>query len=183
MPKAKYINPTAAANLAKVIEESKLSYEKFAKRVSTQDYPTTAQSVYRYAKGENEIPTQFALAVSKSFGVSAAWILGISPYKYPFDEAAIAVTDITVMDERAKRDFLFILLANINGWEYSAKPDIAAPYTGTGDAFDDTESAMLEFMYHAVVSRNGNTRTLTKLDYDNLITRMLGIFDVEIQNS
>lgn len=183
MPKAKYISPVAAANLAKVIDESGLSYEKFAKRVSTQDYPTTAQSVYRYAKGENEIPTQFALAVAKSYGVSAAWVLGISPYKYPLDEAEIAVSDITVMDEKAKRDFLFTLLADMNGWEHSAKGDIAAPYTGAGDAFDDTESAILAFRYHAVVTRDGKTRILDKLAYDRLIDRMLGIFDVEIQHS
>lgn len=183
MPKVKFISPVAAANLARVIDESGLSYEKFAKRVSTEDYPTTAQSVYRYAKGENEIPTQFALAVAKSFGVSTAWILGISPYKYPLDEAEIAVSDIAVMDEKTKRDFLFSLLASINGWEQSAKYAVAAPFTGTGEAFDATESTLLAFEYHTVVSRNGKTRILNKLAYDKLITRMLGIFDVEIQNA
>lgn len=180
MPRRKSINPQAVANLKALIDEKGLSLQKFADSLERRGYSTSPQNVHRYVTGENEIPASFANEVERVWGVNASWILGISPYKTPVDESAARLTERN--DETWRRRTLFELLAQLSGWQVEPRPDIAAPFTGADEECDDTESAILRFRHYATVSHGEEVRDLDRVEFDKLLDRMLGIFDVEIRS-
>lgn len=163
------------------IKEGKgISQTEFADRISKHTVVEVKQQyVSAYAKGR-EIPREVADAIEEEFGFRAAWLLGFEDApKTVFEESTIRVSEIR--DKAAKRQMMFSLLADLNGWaiEDSFLP-VAAPMGGEQDM---TESHGVIFDNYATVTRDGSTVTLDRVQFDKLITRMLGIFDVEVQNA
>lgn len=158
-----------------------ISQAEFAERISKHTpVEVKQQYVSAYAKGR-EIPSEVGEAIEKEFGFRAAWLLGFDDGPMTvFEESTIRVSEIREKSE--KRELLFSLLADLSDWQIEPRPDIAAPYTGAGEEYDDTESAILRFKYYATVSRGEEVRDLDRVEFDKLLDRMLGIFDVEIRS-
>lgn len=158
-----------------------ISQAEFAERISKHTLVEVKQQyVSAYAKGR-EIPSEVAEAIEREFGFRAAWLLGFDDGPMTvFEESSIRVSEIR--EKAEKRELLFSLLADLSGWQVEPRPDIAAPFTGTGEAYDDTVSMMLRFKYFATVSRDEEVRDLDCVEFDKLLDRMLGIFDVEIRS-
>lgn len=163
------------------IREGKgISQAEFADRISNHlTIGVKQQYISAYAKGR-EIPQEVAEAIEKEFGFRAAWLLGFDDApKTVFEESTIRISEIR--DKTEKQQMLFSLLADLNGWavEDCFLP-VAAPMGGEQDV---TESHSLMLANYATVTRDGSTVTLDRVQFDKLVTRMLGIFDVEIQNA
>lgn len=177
-------NPQAMANLGEAVKEFGPSYAKFVKELSKRlgydsDHDAiSAQSVFRYVKGENAIPQDFAEMVGEAFGLNYKWILGKSDNKTQLDEAEERVS--AFMNEKAKRAQLFALLADLQGWEVVERPDVAAPYTGSGDAYDDTPAIAALMDKYVKLVRGDEVVSVGYVEYGKLIDKMGGFFDVEL---
>ena len=172
-------NPQAMANLAKAVKEFGPSYAKFAKKLDNRcGYKISSTSVFRYATGVNAIPKDFAEAVGEAFGLNYKWILGESENETQLDEAEERVS--AFMNEKAKRAQLFALLADLQGWEVVERPAVAAPYTGSGDAYDDTPSIAALMDEYVKLIRGNEVVSVGYVEYGKLIDKMCGFFDVEL---
>lgn len=180
MPRRKNINPQAVANLDSLIGEQGLSLQKFADSLERRGYSTSAQNVHRYLKGENEMPASFAQEVARVYGVNASWLLGLSPYRTPVDESAARFAEFQA--DKKRRRILFELMAQMNGWKVEPRPDVAAPATPSGDAFDMTESATIAFDFYESIQRGDERHDLDRIDFDKFVSKVLAYFDFEISH-
>lgn len=180
MPKRKHIDPKAVERLNEVFEEAGLSLSKFADSLYRPNYETSSQNVHRYLKGENEMPASFAQEVARVYGVNASWLLGLSPYRTPVDESAARLAEFQA--DKKRRRILFELMAQMNGWKVEPRPDVAAPATPSGDAFDMTESATIAFDFYESIQRGDERHDLDRIDFDKFVSKVLAYFDFEISH-
>lgn len=164
---------------SEVREGKGISQAEFADRISNHlTIGVKQQYISAYAKGR-EIPQEVAEAIEKEFGFRAAWLLGFDDApKTVFEESTIRISEI--QDKAEKQHMLFSLLADLNGWAVEESLPVAAPMGGEQDM---TESHGLMLANYTTLTRDGSTVNLDRVQFNKLISRVLGIFDVEIQNA
>lgn len=180
MTRRKHIDPQALRNLKEVIVDSGLSYARFAESLTRPNYETSSQNVQRYLKGENEMPVSFANEVARVYGINAAWLLGLSPYKTPVEESANRLAELQTREK--KKLLFFELMASMRGWRIERLPEVAAPYTGAGDSFDMTESGKIAFNHFITLERKEEKCEIDRLSFDRLVNKMLDAFDFELSH-
>lgn len=174
--KKKQVNMVAAERVGIILDELKkahgITQAKFAKAIYS-----TQQNVFKLKNGETDVSIEYAQAISRAYPQYRwEWILGLDDLKSPLDESRSRLERI--MGESDKHLVLFKLLADLRGWDVQTAGDY--PTVADGDA---TESHGLMLANYATLTRDGSTVTLDRVKFDKLISRMLGIFDVEIQNA
>ena len=188
--KKKQVNIVAAHRVGIILDELKKSsgvtQETFGKQIFASQ-----QSVYKLKNGEIDVSLDYAKRISEAYPQYRwQWILGIDDFKSPLDEAKHQRMQAMwesrfgqETHEREQRLILFKTLADMRGWDTTLANELPSVSAPSGKEFDVTESHGLKFDNYATATRDGSTVTLDRVQFDKLITRMLGIFDVEIQNA
>lgn len=179
------------ANLRTVFEESKLSQGKFAESISTKGWQTNQQTVQRYLSGENDMNPRFAKEVARVYRCRVAWLLGESDDRTEAEHAA-AIAEAnerwTLADEEKRRKMAFFeLLVQLSGWHFAPLPegtihrgmDIAAPY---GES-DSTVVGIEKLKNFVRIGDGVREVTISQPEYNNLMERMLGHFNFEMEHT
>lgn len=175
------INETARKRFNVVLDSTGLSQAKFAKKLSDHlGEKVGQQRIDKFKRGENNIPDHIARAIEEVFGWRAAWLYGFDDVPTVAEEAHIRVESI--LGEARKRRLLFTLMADLQGWEVEERLSVAAPYAASEEESDLTQSRKYELQRYASISRDGQAVDMDIVDYNKLLDRMLGIFEVEVEH-
>jgi hypothetical protein len=186
MPRQKKpVDEVARSHFSEIVcmeKERGVSQREMAERLSEYMGVTIPQQyISAYTKGR-EIPRDLAEAIESVFGYRAAWLYGYDNTMTVLEEAAMRFTERR--SAKDARETWFRLTAQLAGWdvEYvdmAATYNVAAPFTGAGDAYDDTDNAKHQLDNYARIAKEGRHITLDAVAFDALIDKQLAAFDLD----
>lgn len=168
------------SEIVRLEKERGISQREMAERISRHlPVPIPQQYVSAYTKGR-EIPRDVAEAIEDEFGYRAAWLYGYDNVMTTFEDSAIRMSERR--DARDMRETWFELTARLAGWDIehmASRDNVAAPFTGAGDDYDDTLTWQMQFSDHATLSKGDKHVTLNELQFDAFIDKQLASFDLD----
>lgn len=176
------------ARLQKVVDDSRLSQARFGESLKRPGYNgENQQTIQRILSGGLDLSEKTAREIVRVYGGRVSYLLGLSDIPTEMDETSLRLS--AWRDSSDKRQTAFALLASLNGWSIEETPPLAAPYGSVNPsvevetAYDSTADGIYHFLNFATITRNGESRTMTRIEFDRLMDKLTALFDLEIEHS
>ena len=174
--------------LQSVVDASRKSQTKFGESLKRPGYPgLNQQTLQRYLSGGSDLSEKAAREIVRVYGGRVSYLMGLDDIPSEMDETAMRMN--AWRDSSDKRQTAFALLASLNGWSIEETPPLAAPYGSVNPsvevetAYDSTADGIYHFLNFATITRNGESRTMTRIEFDRLMDKFAALFDLEIEHS